>query len=151
MSIDLCVIIVLYRHKHSWLLPKAILIYSVQWISVLLRSQGSVLSQKAFCSQSKQWMLARPKGCNTSIIVMPFLSPLIGLGMGFLGAQHNEPACNREGRVRAWSGEDPGETWQPILVLLRGKSQGQRKCWATVHCIAKSQTQLKRLCMPHTV
>ena len=37
---------------------------------------------------------------------------------------------------------------QPTPVFLPGEPNGQRSLWATVHRLAKSQTQLKRL-SPH--
>ena len=33
--------------------------------------------------------------------------------------------------------------WQPTLVCLPGESRGQRRWRATVHGVAKSQTQLR--------
>ena len=49
----------------------------------------------------------------------------------------------RDTWVRSLGGEDPWRRkWQPTLVFLRGKSNGQRSLGATVHGIKKSQTHL---------
>ena len=42
-----------------------------------------------------------------------------------------------------WVGTIPWRRkWQPSPVFLHGKAQGQSSCWATVHRVAKSWTQL---------
>ena len=52
----------------------------------------------------------------------------------------------RDGASIPESGKIPWRTvWQPIPVFLPGESHGQRSLAATVHRIAKSWTQLKRL------
>ena len=47
-----------------------------------------------------------------------------------------------------WVGKIPWRrAWQPTPVFLSGESYDRRAWWATVHGVAKSQTQLKRLSM----
>ena len=73
--------------------------------------------------------------------------------MGFLcGITGEVPACQCRRHRRyvfdPWVGKIPGKRkQQPTLVFLPGKSHGQRSLWATVHGVAKSQTQLKQLIM----
>ena len=56
----------------------------------------------------------------------------------------NLPAM-QETRVQPWGGEDLLEKgWLPIQAFLPGESHGQRSQVATVHMVAKSQTQLSK-------
>ena len=55
--------------------------------------------------------------------------------------QEFDPACRREfdpwvGKI-SWRRE-----WQPTPIFFLGESYGQRRLAATVHGVAKSQTQL---------
>jgi len=50
------------------------------------------------------------------------------------------------GDIRDLGWEDPLEwAWQPAPVFLSGEPHGHRSLWATVHRVAKTQTELKRL------
>ena len=72
---------------------------------------------------------------------------------GFLsGTSGEEPTrqCKRHKRhsFDPWVGKIPwSRKWQPTPLFLPGESHGQRAWWATVHRVAKSQAQLKRLSM----
>ena len=64
------------------------------------------------------------------------------------GTSGKEPAClfrrHKRHRFDPWFGKIPWRRrWQPTPVFLPGKSHGQRRLVATVHGVAKSQTQLK--------
>ena len=55
----------------------------------------------------------------------------------------NPPAKMQETRFDPWVGKIPWRrAWQPTPVFLPGESHGQKSPWATVHRVAKSQTQL---------
>ena len=70
---------------------------------------------------------------------------------GFLsGTSGEEPTCQCKRHKRhsfdPWVGQIPwSRKWQPTPLFLPGESHGQRGWWATVHEVAKSQAQLKRL------
>ena len=68
--------------------------------------------------------------------------------MGFSGgSDHKESACNAEdlGWVLG-SGRSPGEgNGKPLQYSFLKNSMDRGTWWATVHGIANSQTQLKRL------
>ena len=72
---------------------------------------------------------------------------------GFLGGcSRNEAACqcrrHRRCGFNPWVRKIPWRrAWQPTPLFLSGKSRGQRNLSATVHRVAKSQTQLKQLSM----
>ena len=71
------------------------------------------------------------------------------------GSVGRESACNAGnsgdvGSVPEWGGVAGWKipwrrAWQPAPVFLTGESHGQRSLAATVHGVAKSRTQLKRL------
>ena len=78
--------------------------------------------------------------------------------MGFQGgASGKEPACQCRRHKRCgfnpWVGKIPWRrAWQPIPVLSRLENPMDRGArWSTVHRVAKSPTQLKRLSIQHTV
>ena len=65
-------------------------------------------------------------------------------------AVKNPPAnvrnTGRRLRLDPWVGKIPwGRKWQPTPVCLPGNSLDRESWWATVHSVAKSQTQLKWL------
>ena len=76
---------------------------------------------------------------------------LSGIITGFSGcARGKELPGQRMRRKRcrfdSWVGKMPWRRrWQPTPVFLPGKSHGREAWRATVHGVAKSQTQLKRL------
>ena len=66
------------------------------------------------------------------------------------GVSNKEPACQCR-RLKRW-GFDPWvgkmpwrRAWQPTPVILPGNPKDRGNWWATVHRVAKSWTQLKRL------
>ena len=66
------------------------------------------------------------------------------------GTSGKEPTCQcrrfKRREFDPWVGKLPWRReWQPTPVFLPGESHGQKSLWATVHRVAKSQTQLKRL------
>ena len=74
------------------------------------------------------------------------------LTSGFTGGgSGQELACQSRSCKRykfdPWLGKIPWRAWQPTPVFLPGESHGQRSLWSTLHRVAKSQTQLKRLSM----
>ena len=86
---------------------------------------------------------------NVRIIIAKYRSDidLSGLPMWLSG---KEPACQYRRHKRLsfylWIRRIPWRrAWQPTPVFLPGESHGQRSLGATIHRIAKSQTQLKRL------
>ena len=66
------------------------------------------------------------------------------------GANGREPACQcrrqkRHGFIPYVRKISWRKAWEPTPVFLPGESHGQRNLVATVHSVAKSTTQLKRL------
>ena len=63
------------------------------------------------------------------------------------GSGGKESACTTEdlgdmGQIPVMGRSTGGRKWQPTAVFLPEKLHGQRSWWATVHGVAKSQTQL---------
>ena len=74
----------------------------------------------------------------------------LGMDWASLGASGKGPACQcrrcKKHEFDPWVGKIPQRrVWQLTSVFLPGEFHGQRTWWATVHRVAKSQTQLKQL------
>ena len=70
----------------------------------------------------------------------------------WLSGQESACQCRslRRHGFDSWVGKIPWRRpWQPIPVFLPGEPMNRGVCWATVHGVAKSRTQLKQL-RPHT-
>ena len=111
--------------------------FRMDWLD-LLAVQGTLKSLlQHHSSKADKKAIKRTKTRN------PKAQQYRAFGPIFLDAQ-----CRRH----KWRGFDPWvekipwrRAWQPTLVLLPGKSHGQRSLWATVHKAPKSWTQLKWL------
>ena len=72
------------------------------------------------------------------------------------GASGKEPACQCKRQKRhgfdPWVRKFPWRrAWQPTPVLLPGESMDRGAWWATVHGVAKNQTQLSDLAHTHAI
>ena len=65
----------------------------------------------------------------------------------WLSGQESTCQCRRH-RFNSWVRKLPWRRkWQPTSVFLPGKPMDRGAWWATIHRVAQSQTQLKRLSM----
>ena len=62
------------------------------------------------------------------------------------GASGNKPGRHKRYRFNPWTGKIPWRRiWQPTPIFLPEEPHEQRSLQATVHRVAKSQTQMKQL------
>ena len=85
--------------------------------------------------------LSHDRGCNIANVINAMATLNLGLPRWFSG---KEFACNaRDAGSIPGSGRSPGGGYgKSTPVFLLGQSHGQKAWWATVHGVAKSQTQL---------